>query len=58
MQLIGDVQRIVKEKFDVVLEPEVKRVGPVLKEENYEICNRYGHVRSRKKQVLSKCWKI
>ena len=27
MQLIGDVQRIVKEKFDVVLEPEVKRVG-------------------------------
>lgn len=27
MQLIEDVQRIVKEKFDVVLEPEVKRVG-------------------------------
>lgn len=27
MRLIADVQRIVKDKFNVELEPEVKRVG-------------------------------
>ena len=36
LDLISEVQRIVKEKFGVLLEPEVKRIGEFENEEEKE----------------------
>lgn len=36
MDLIAEVQRIVKEKFGVLLEPEVKRIGEFEKKKETE----------------------